>query len=54
MQLKMPAKEHQITKIYWKTAQILKKKEEFSMGNRSLDDIMYDEETRRYSLAFDG
>jgi V-type H+-transporting ATPase subunit d len=30
------------------------KKEEFSMGTRSLDDIMYDEETRRYSMAFDG
>jgi len=24
------------------------------MGAKSLDDIMYEEETRRYSLAFDG
>lgn len=30
------------------------KKEEFSMGARSLDDIMYDEETKRYAQAFEG
>jgi|LakMenEpi03Aug12_release.lakeMendotaPanAssembly.Ray.scaffolds.fasta_scaffold5382240_1 V-type H+-transporting ATPase subunit d len=24
------------------------------MGTRSLDDIMYDEETRRYAIAFEG
>lgn len=30
------------------------KKEEFSMGARSLDDIMYDEETKRYAEAFEG
>jgi len=24
------------------------------MGSKSLDDIMYEEETRRYSMAFDG
>ena len=29
------------------------KKEEFSMGSKSLDDIMYEDETRRYSIAFD-
>lgn len=29
------------------------KKEEFSMNFRSLDDIMFDDETRRYALAFD-
>lgn len=30
------------------------KKEEFSIGNSSLDDIMYNEETKRYALAFEG
>ena len=29
-------------------------KEEFSIGAKSLDDIMYDEETRRYGQAFEG
>ena len=29
------------------------KKEDFSVSTKSLDDIMYDEETRRYALAFD-
>lgn len=30
------------------------KKEEFAIGNSSLDDIMYNEETKRYALAFEG
>jgi V-type H+-transporting ATPase subunit d len=29
------------------------KKEDFSVNQKSLDDIMYDEEARRYALAFD-
>lgn len=29
------------------------KKEEISFSTRTLDDIMYDEEARRYALAFD-
>jgi len=29
------------------------KKEDFSVNTKSLDDIMYDEETKRYALAFD-
>jgi len=29
------------------------KKEEFSFAVKTLDDIMYEEECRRYSLAFD-
>ena len=29
------------------------KKEDFSVATRSLDDIMFDEEARRYALAFD-
>ena len=30
------------------------KKEDFGVGTRSLDDIMFDEEAKRYGLAFDG
>ncbi|KAM3136632.1 hypothetical protein pb186bvf_011268 [Paramecium bursaria] len=30
------------------------KREEFNVSTRTLDDIMYDEECRRYALAFDG
>lgn len=29
------------------------KKEDFNFAAKTLDDIMYEEETRRYSLAFD-
>jgi len=29
------------------------KKEDFSAAQKSLDDIMYDEECKRYALAFD-
>jgi V-type H+-transporting ATPase subunit d len=29
------------------------KKEDFSVNQKSLDDIMYNEECRRYALAFD-
>lgn len=29
------------------------KKEDFSVNQKSLDDIMYDEEARRYALSFD-
>lgn len=29
------------------------KKEDFSVNQKSLDDIMYDEEAKRYALAFD-
>lgn len=29
------------------------KKEEFSANTKSLEDIMYDEETRRYAIAFE-
>jgi V-type H+-transporting ATPase subunit d len=30
------------------------KREDFNVSTRTLDDIMYDDECRRYSLAFDG
>lgn len=30
------------------------KREEFNVSTRTLDDIMYDDECRRYALAFDG
>jgi V-type H+-transporting ATPase subunit d len=30
------------------------KKEEFSIGTTSMDDIMYEEEVSRYCLAFEG
>ena len=30
------------------------KKEDFGVGTKSLDDIMFDEEAKRYALAFDG
>lgn len=29
------------------------KKEDFAVNSKSLDDIMYDEECKRYALAFD-
>jgi len=29
------------------------KKEDYSVAQKSMDDIMYDEECRRYALAFD-
>lgn len=30
------------------------KREDFNVSTRTLDDIMYDDECRRYALAFDG
>jgi len=30
------------------------KREDFNVSTRTLDDIMYEDECRRYALAFDG
>ena len=30
------------------------KREEFNVSTRTLDDVMYDDECRRYALSFDG